>query len=62
MVAIEKRNGVSERWKTESPAAANAFHRLKKKRKTEICVKLHYLAVERMFLLEMKKKYAGIYT
>ena len=59
LAALEKKNGVLKRWKLESPAAANAYHHLKQKRKNEICVKLQYLSVERMFLLEMKKKYAG---
>lgn len=59
MVALEKRNGVSKRWEVESRVAANAFYRLQQKRRKELCRKLHYLSVERMFLLEMKKKYAG---
>jgi hypothetical protein len=57
--ALERKHGVRKRWELEDAAASNAKARLLQKKRTDLLIKLHRLACERLFVLEMKKKYSG---
>lgn len=56
---IEKNAGIRVQWEEGDPCYENAKQRLNKKRKNELLIKLQKLASERIFLLELKVKYAG---
>ncbi|KAK3721444.1 hypothetical protein QZH41_002976, partial [Actinostola sp. cb2023] len=55
---IEKKNGVRKRWTEADATFHSAKKRLTEKSRTRILMRLHKLASERAFLLEMKRKYA----
>ena len=57
---IERKNGLRQRWQENERAYQAAKSRLDDKNRTRQMFQLHKLASERIFLLEMKKKYAGI--
>ncbi|KAK3716896.1 hypothetical protein QZH41_017010 [Actinostola sp. cb2023] len=55
---IEKQNGVRKRWTEADATFHSAKKRLTEKSRTRLLMRLHKLASERAFLLEMKRKYA----
>ncbi|KXJ08252.1 hypothetical protein AC249_AIPGENE12525 [Exaiptasia diaphana] len=57
VTSCEKRNNIKARWKLQDRAFDNAKQRLVSKKKTLLILKMHRLAAERVFLIEMKKKY-----
>lgn len=57
---LEKRHGVKKRWAMTSSALTSARARLDKRNRKKHLLKMRQLAVERVFLLEMKRKYAGV--
>jgi hypothetical protein len=58
---IEKANGIRKRWSLESPSFLHSKQQLNAKRRNECLLQMHTVAAERTFLLELKRKYAGIY-
>jgi hypothetical protein len=60
--ALEKQHGLKKRWETTSPGFISARKRLENKRKRKDLLNIRQLSIERTFLLEMKRKYAGGYT
>lgn len=58
--ALEKKHGVRMRWESGEPAFDNASRRLIVKKRQSLLFTLHRMASERIFLLELKAKYAGI--
>ena len=56
---VEKRNGVGTRWKIGEQAFESLMNRLKTKKQHACLLTLHRIALERIFLLELKAKYAG---
>jgi len=62
IAGVEKKNGVRVRWKESDATFQNAHERLTSKRRSNEMLALHKLASERVFLLELKAKYAGLHT
>ncbi|XP_028414296.1 uncharacterized protein LOC114537451 [Dendronephthya gigantea] len=58
LYSLEKRHGVRTRWKKKEKAYQNAYTRLIAKKQQKLLHTLHRMASERMFLLELKAKYA----
>ncbi|XP_031574572.1 uncharacterized protein LOC116308321 [Actinia tenebrosa] len=56
--ATEKKHNVRERWSDVSHVFITVKSRLNEKRKSELLLKLHCMASERCFLVELKLKYA----
>lgn len=56
---MEKKHLIKERWSDVSRVFLTAKSRLYEKRKSELLLKLHCMASERCFLVELKRKYAG---
>ena len=59
MNKTEKNAGIRVQWQEGQPSYENAKQRLQEKLKQDTLIKLHKLASERCFLLELKAKYAG---
>ena len=59
MKAMERKNHVKQRWSYESNVFISAKIRLIEKQKSDVVMKLHCMASERCFLLELKRKYSG---
>jgi len=57
--ALERKHGVGQHWQETETSFRAAKKRLDKNSRRQI-FQLHKLASERMFLLEMKRKYASI--
>ena len=55
----EKNAGIRVQWQNGDPSYENAKQRLSQKEKKLCLTKLQKLASERIFLLELKAKYAG---
>lgn len=62
IAGVEKKNSVRVRWKESDATFQNAHERLTSKRRSNEMLALHKLASERVFLLELKAKYAGLHT
>ncbi|KXJ13774.1 hypothetical protein AC249_AIPGENE13313 [Exaiptasia diaphana] len=58
--AIEAKHGITKSWDMKSTAAEGALHSLVAKLRDNILFQLYRLASQRVFLLEMKKKCAGL--
>lgn len=56
---MEKKHHIRERWSDLSRVFVTVKSRLYEKRKSELLLKLHCMASERCFLVELKRKYAG---
>lgn len=56
---MEKKHDTRERWSDVSRVFLTVKSRLYQKRKSELLLKLHCMASERCFLIELKRKYAG---
>ena len=56
---IEKRKKVSKRWKAGDTKFSTAALALEVMRKEEVVESTYSLAIERMFLISLKNKYAG---
>jgi hypothetical protein len=56
---MEKEHGVRYTWQQDDLCFLNAQQRLGIKKRNEVLIKLQKLASERIFLLELKAKYAG---
>ena len=56
---MEKKHHIRERWSDLSCVFVTITSRLYEKRKSELLSKLHCMAFERCFLVELKRKYAG---
>lgn len=56
---MEKKHHIKERWSDLSRVFVTVKSRLYEKRKSELLLKLHCMASERCFLVELKRKYAG---
>ena len=56
---MEKKHHIRERWSDLSRVFVTITSRLYEKRKSELLSKLHCMAFERCFLVELKRKYAG---
>ena len=56
---IEKRKKVSKRWKAGDTKFYTAALALEVMRKEEVVESTYSLAIERMFLITLKNKYAG---
>lgn len=56
---IEKRKKVSKRWKAGDTKFNTAALALEVMRKEEVVESTYSLAIERMFLITLKNKYAG---
>ena len=56
---VEKVHGLKETWVKDDIQFKNARKRLVEKKKQNILVTLQRMASERLFLLELKSKYAG---
>lgn len=56
---MEKKAGIRVQWQERDTMYKNAKGRLDIKRKSELLIKLQKLAAERIFLVELKAKYAG---
>jgi hypothetical protein len=59
LLQLEKKYNIRRRWDLNSNEVLNAKARLLEKKKSAVLSKLHCMASERSFLLEMKRKYAG---
>ena len=59
---VEKKLGIRVRWQENDATFKNAQQRLSAKKKSNELLRLHKMASERAFLLELKTKYAGHYT
>lgn len=59
ILAMEKKHLIKERWSDWSRVFLTVKSRLYEKRKSELLLKLHCMASERCFLVELKRKYAG---
>lgn len=57
--SIERQQGIQRKWIVASSLYKEVLARLKLKQGCQLLKKLHHLAAERIFVLEMKKKYAG---
>ena len=62
LAGLEKKNGIRVRWQENDAAFQNAQQQLSAKKKNNELLRLHKMASERTFLLELKTKYAGHYT
>lgn len=58
--ALERKHGKRQRWQETETSFRAAKKRLEDKNSRRQMFQLHKLSSERMFLLEMKRKYAGI--
>ncbi|KAJ7375263.1 hypothetical protein OS493_002010 [Desmophyllum pertusum] len=58
LAGIEKKNGIRVRWQETDATFENAQQRLTVKKRSNELLKLHKMASERTFLLELKAKYA----
>ncbi|RMX52982.1 hypothetical protein pdam_00025094, partial [Pocillopora damicornis] len=56
--SIERQQGIQRKWTVASSLYKEVLARLKLKQGCQLLKKLHHLAAERIFVLEMKKKYA----
>jgi hypothetical protein len=57
--SIERKNQVKRRWKVGEMQYNSAVRVLEEERKNRVLENLYTLAVERVFLLTLKRKYAG---
>jgi len=57
--SVEKEQGIQKKWSVTSSLYKDVLARVKSKQVSQLLRKLHHLAAERIFVLEMKKKYAG---
>lgn len=62
LVGVEKKHGIRVRWQEADATFANAQQRLTVKKRNSQLLKLQKMASERIFLLELKAKYAGLHT
>lgn len=62
IAGVEKKNCVRVRWKETDATFQSARGRLTAKRRSNEILALHKLASERVFLLELKAKYAGLHA
>lgn len=62
LAGLEKKHGIRVRWQENDTTFQNAQQRLSAKKKSNELLRLHKMASERTFLLELKTKYAGRYT
>lgn len=58
LVGVEKKHGIRVRWQENDATFQNAQQRLSAKKKSNELLRLHKMASERTFLLELKTKYA----
>ena len=61
LVGLEKKHGIRLRWQENDATFQNTQQRLSKKKRDNEVLRLHKMASERIFLLELKTKYAGLY-
>ena len=62
LAGLEKKHGIRVQWQENDATFQNAQQRLSAKKKSNELLRLHKMASERTFLLELKTKYAGHYT
>lgn len=62
IAGVEKKNSIRFRWKENDATFKNALERLTAKMRSNELMTLHKMASERVFLLELKAKYAGLHA
>ena len=62
IAGVEKKNSIRFRWKENDATFKNALERLTAKMRRNELMTLHKMASERVFLLELKAKYAGLHA
>ena len=62
LAGVEKKHGIRVWWQENDATFQNAQQRLSAKKKNNELLRLHKMASERTFLLDLKTKYAGHYT
>ncbi|XP_067052829.1 uncharacterized protein [Acropora muricata] len=59
---LEKKHGIRECWQENDATFQIIQHRLTVEKRTNEVLRLHKMASERIFFLDLKTKYTGIYT
>ena len=59
VATIEKDHKIKKRWKAGEPKFTAAALSVEQERRNHTTRRLYALAVERLFLISLKKKYAG---
>ena len=62
IAGVEKKNSIRFCWKENDATFKNALKRLTAKMRSNELMTLHKMASERVFLLELKAKYAGLHA
>ena len=61
LLGLEKKHGIRLRWQENDATFRTTQQQLSKKKQDIEVMRLHKMASERIFLLELKAKYAGLY-
>lgn len=60
-MGLEKKHGIKLRWQENYATFQNTQQRLSKKKRDNEVLRLHKMASERIFVMELKAKYVGLY-